>query len=145
MKVGYEVKIEGEIWECILGGSNTAVFQKKIKLQKKIPSPIYIPKNKREDVYYLEFIKIDDVQQIRQYLKDNGIKNKNIYVHYILITYCNLRCVDIANEFGVSKSSVSKAKRYIEDNGLKDAADDLARSIGYWKYKQLNELNGSKN
>ena len=36
MKVGYEVKMEGEIWECILGGSNTAVFQKKIKLQKKI-------------------------------------------------------------------------------------------------------------
>lgn len=139
MKIGYSIEIDGEIWECTLGGTNMAVLQKKV-IQKK-PNLLHLEKNKnkREDVYYLEFIGVKDISPLISYLVESKIKFTNYTLYYILITYCNLRVTDISTELEVAKSSVSRSVTYVEKNNLIGFVDELARSVGYWKYKQLHQ------
>lgn len=139
MKVGYEVQLEGDVWECICGGKDVCVFQKKQKLIKK-PSISYKPtKSKKEDVYYLEFITTDDILPLVEYLNEENIKYRNVDLYYIFIHYCKLRVKDVADVLKTKKSSISGSEAYIQNSSSLDKTDELARSVGYWKYKRLNE------
>lgn len=72
---------------------------------------------------------------------------KNGDIIYIAYMYLNLSIDKIALIMELTKSAVKSHISIISGKGLTkmDELDDLMREIAYWKYKQLNKLDGSKN
>lgn len=140
MKRGDRVNVDGSLWECILGGTNMCVFQKVVKIKAEPKFDFQKLSSKKENVYYLEFIHIDDIDNILLYLTEKEIRYSKSCLYYVLIKYCNLRLTDIANKLSVVKGGISNSVSIVgKRKSSIDKADDLANILGYWKYKQLNK------
>ena len=90
---------------------------------------------------YREETKYIDVNKIERYTASKG------HLMFIAYLYMNLSIERISIVFDKSKGGVKSAISHIRNKGLTemDRVDDLMREIAYWKYKQLNKLDGSKN
>lgn len=89
-------------------------------------------------------------QEETKYIDINKIERKSTKtgdIIYIAYMYLNSPIEKIALAFDVTKSAVKSHISKTSGKGLSemDRLDDLMREIAYWKYKQLNNSNGSKN
>lgn len=102
---------------------------------------------------YIEKCTLEDLLEYRKgtvSLDKNKIERNNTrWEDLVLIAYKYLGYADwkIAKEFGKSVQTIKSQKFKGLEKWTKnsDELDDLLRELGYWKYKQLNNLNGSKN
>ena len=104
-------------------------------------------------IEYIEKCTLYDLlrfQEETKYIDVNKIERKSTKkgdLIYIAIMYLDASIDKISIVFNVTRSAVKSHFSRISNQGLTemDRLDDLMREIAYWKYKQLNKLDGSKN
>lgn len=101
---------------------------------------------------YIEKCTLEDLLEYRRgtvFLDKNKIeRNGTRLADLFFISRVYLGCTDfeISEKFGKSQNTVKSQISIVSHKGItyRDRVDDLVKEIAYWKYKQLNNLNGSK-
>ena len=135
MDIGEVVDINDVDYVCRASGGNIIVLEKAKKISGIKPNNL-----RKKDLDYLQQITYDDLDELRNYTV-NTYGAALTYLIYILVEYVGFKKAELAKRLGINNATVTNSINQVLSKPSKiNRADDLAKSVGYWKYRQLQDF-----